>query len=324
MDTLGQPDLKAIHARAEGWLEHWWDLWQCLEEHILSTIMLGPRNDPDACRLRPRFFGLLRDSFTAIEFVSEILMDRQRRAHAGTLLNDELVAMEVHEVVQRLASASWLRKRALSFAALRDTGGVGGLPSDVRSVGSLDAGEDFSLQDSIPAPGVVDDIRVESLDQTRALLEGVRLLRLDIQDTKPLTAIQETAAMQCWPRLDPNASVFSWISSSLGTRVVGGIAELDLSHAQARSRLQDEHDRCVTELIDHPGMAANTREEVRRRQYKAIVRLLLEPLDAAQLQTLLGLPSFNAADKRNSNYRRARAQLFPALYAEYLEVEEDL
>lgn len=321
MEASGQPDLKAIHARAEGWLEHWWALWQRLEEHILNAILSGPHNDPGACRIRPRFAGLLRDQFTAIEFVSEILMDRQRRAEEGTLLNDELAELDVDEVLARLASASWLRKRALSFAALRDTGGVGGLPGDAKTLGSLDAGDEFTLRDSISAPESANDALIASLELTRALLEGKRLLRLEIESEKPLAAIEETAALQCWPRLDPNSENLPWIESSLAKRILGGMAALEDSHAESQKRLIDEHARCVTEQIDHPGMAANTREEVRRRQYKVVVRVLLEPLDAAQLQSLLGLPSINAADKRNSNYRGARSRLFPALFAEYLQVE---
>ena len=154
-------------------------------------------------------------------------------------------------------------------------------------------------------------------------MEGKKLLCLEVESDKPLAAIEETAALQTWPRLDPQSANHPWITSSLAKRILGGILELENSHAESRTRLQGEHERCVTELIEHPGMAANTREEVRRRQYKSIVRLLLEPLDAAQLRALLDLPSENAADKRNSNYRGARSRLFPALFAEYLQVEED-
>ena len=95
-----------------------------------------------------------------------------------------------------------------------------------------------------------------------------------------------------------------------------------LGKVQTGCRTGADHDRCVQELIDHPGMTHRIREDVVRRQYKSIMRMLFEPLDAEQLQELLGLPSVNAADKRNSKYRAARPALFPELYAEYLALEK--
>ena len=322
MDEPGIPDLQAIHDRAQGWEAQWWVLWQHLEAHIMGSILSGPMNDPDACRVRPRFRGLLRDTFSALDFISEILLDRERRARAGTLLQEELLQLEITEVVQRLASASWLRKRAITFSALRDTGGVGGLPAEARSIRSRDAGEDHALLDTLAAPDAHDPHACEPLQYTRALLRGCRVLRLEIDAGEPLGALQETASAQCWPRLDEEQENHPWISSWLSEHLAGGLAALARQHEESAERLHGDHDRCVEELVNHPGMAINTRQEVRRRQYRAIIRLLLEPLDATQLMALFDLPSVNAADKRNSKYRAARKHLLPDLHAEFDLVEE--
>ena len=321
MGSPGSPNLKVIHDRDQGWEDQWWLLWQHLEAHILSSILSGPLNDPDACRLRPRFRGLLRDAFSALDFVSEILVDRQRRAQAGTLLDEEMAQLEIQEVVHRLASASWLRKRAITYSALRDTGGVGGLADKSRSVQSLDNGEEHALVDTLRAPESNPYADSEQLEITRALLRGMRVLRLDIASGQPLASIEETASVQCWPRLDPAYENHPWIASWLQEHMTGGVDGLDREHEDSLRRLQAEHEKCVDELIDHPGMTANTREEVRRRQYKALLRMLLEPLDAGQLMGLLGLPSVNAADKRNSKYRAARTRLLPELFAEFDHLE---
>ena len=53
------------------------------------------------------------------------------------------------------------------------------------------------------------------------------------------------------------------------------------------------------------------RDEIDRRRTELQVRWIFEPLSSGRVRELLGLPSLNAGEKRNSNYRSSRTTLFP-------------
>ncbi len=313
-------NLQLIAERGDDWEAQWWALWSVLEEHLHRAILSGPANDPGSCRVRPIFKGILRDSFSAIEFIGHILDHHHRRAESGTLLSEEHCLFRCEDLLPRIASVSWLRLRALDFSALRDAGGVGGLPDSLKGTVSLDAGEEFTMHERLES----EEASVATSDdlvRTKTIFAGGRMFELPLDDGVPLAAVEETASIQVWPRLLETAVAYAWISSSLGKKISGGTNSLDHAHEEARVRVKADHDRCVQELLDHPGMSHRVREDVLRRQYKSIMRMVFEPLDAEQLQVLLQLPSVNAADKRNSKYRAARPTLFPDLYAEFSGLE---
>ena len=321
MSELQDIDLQLIADRGDNWESQWWSLWSVLEAHVHASVLSGPENDPGACRVRPLFKGILRDSFSAIEFIGHILDHHHRRAESGTLLSEEHCELSVRDLMPRIASVSWLRLRALDFSALRDAGGVGGLPDALKGTVSLDAGDDFSMHDRIEEDSTSHP-RPSELIHATSVFSGDSGFELPVEPGVPLAAVEETAAIQVWPRLLQTARAYAWISTFLDVKIAGGNDALGIAHDSAQARVAADHDRCVQELIDHPGMTHRIREDVLRRQYKSIMRMIFEPLDAEQLQQLLGLPSVNAADKRNSKYRAARSALFPDLYAEFLALEK--
>ena len=321
MSELQDINLQCIAERGDDWESQWWGLWCVLESHLHAAVLSGPANSPESCNVRPLFKGILRDSFSAIEFIGHILDHHHRRAESGTLLSEEHCQLSVQDLMPRIASVSWLRLRALDFSALRDAGGVSGLPDALKGTVSLDADDDFSMHERIEEESNFKG-RPHGLDYVTSVFSGDKGFELPLEPGVPLAAVEETAAIQVWPKLIQTARAYAWISSYLSSNLIGGTDALALAHERAQLRVTADHDRCVQELIDHPGMTHRIREDVVRRQYKSIMRMLFEPLDAEQLQELLGLPSVNAADKRNSKYRAARPALFPELYAEYLALEK--
>jgi hypothetical protein len=311
------PDLKRIADRADGWRDEWWLLWVALEGRIRGIVLLGPPNDPTLWSVQPGFRSLLHDPATAEEFISDVLASQLSKAEAGTLLPDALAALALDAVLPQLASTGWLRKRALTFAQRRGTTGVTGMAKDKRAVARLDDGESFTLAQTLVAP----EERSAATNLISRLFAGEACLDIAIDSPESLTAIEETGASQTMPKLDPEGGNTTAVRHALEERIDGGIAALESEHSRGQAALTAEHERLVQEGIDHPGMEAQTCHENRRRQTKALARSLFEPLEAQQLQTLFGLPSLNAADKRNSNYRAARGRLFPALFEEFEALE---
>ena len=72
---------------------------------------------------------------------------------------------------------------------------------------------------------------------------------------------------------------------------------------------------CDDEIAGHPGMEQKRLEEIDRRRTQLHARWIFEPLLSARVRELLGLPSLNAGEKRNSNYRSSRTTLFPIVGA---------
>ena len=97
--------------------------------------------------------------------------------------------------------------------------------------------------------------------------------------------------------------------------VVGGIDALESAIRDGWDEVRRELVACDDEIAAHPGMAQKRLDEIDRRRTELHARWIFEPLSSTRLRDLLGLPSLNAGEKRNSNYRSARTTLFPMVGA---------
>ncbi|MCH2162436.1 MAG: hypothetical protein MK085_11260 [Phycisphaerales bacterium] len=305
------------------WETQWWMLFEALEQHVLSAILDGPLNAPEMCQVRFGFRRYFNEGITASEFAGQVLEYQLERAFCRTLPLENLLDKPLEEVLSGLASQAWLGHRAKDYFAKQQASGMTYLPEGNRAVGSLDVGEDGDLASTIRADEPSGVERGDALELARKLLQGERVLEMAFDPAASIRAIEETAAVQTWPRLNPAMAGYHELKVMLSTKLVGGFDRLEAVHAEARSKLESDRARYSKEVEDHPGMTPRTREDLDRKSIKAIMRLLVEPLSAAHLKALLGLSSLNAADRRNSNYRKARQQLFPGLFLELAQVETD-
>ena len=199
--------------------------------------------------------------------------------------------------------------------------GVTGLPEEGVLVDSIDVGEDGETIDVVDQHGPGPDARNEPLELVRRLSDGQPVLELELPDGGRIGAVEETAVVQTWPRLDPDLQVHVEIKAEIQGRLQGGEDALMAAHASAHARLEADRKRHRRNIHDHPNMGVGAREEIDRKLLKVDMRMFFEPLDGEGLQKLLGLTSLNAADRRNTNYRAARERLFPRLYAEFQAME---
>ena len=288
---------------------------------MCEVILSGPVNDPLACKVRSSFRGLLHDASSAHDFIMDRLLGMRKRAAAGTLIREEHLELPLDELLGRLAARKLLRLRAIDFAAQMQTAGIVALPGDGPMVGTLDIGEDGQTID-VPDDGA--DVAGRSAVTPvliRQLTDGQPVLEIDLPDDTRITAVVETATIQTWPRLVPDLPIHLRLKAEVEGRLRGGCDALMAAHSDALTRLDSDRRRLSGEIIDHPGMAAQTREDIHRKLLKIEIRKHFEPLDGEGLQALLGLASINAGDQRNTKYRKALRQLFPGLYAEFEALE---
>lgn len=312
-------DLLCLANRSDGWLDAWWKLWVLLEARMREIVLDGPANDPVLCTVRPKFRGVLGDTTTAEDFISDALEKQSARAKQGTLLNDEHLASDLETVVRLLVSQRWILNRARTYALRMSAVGVGGMSRVSGTIERLDAGEETTLGSSVAAKSMAEAHSVVMMEQ---LDRGVPCLRLALRSTEQLTSVEETAASQAHPLLSEEEASTHVARSALEGRIDGGVEALRLALEKAQGSLRNFESRLVQEGLDQPGMEQRAQEELARRLTKLRARRILEPLEASQLKALFGLPSLNAAEKRNSKYRRAIGELFPDLFAEFLVITE--
>lgn len=319
VSDLPHIDLTCLAARSDGWGDVWWQLWVVLEARMREIVLDGPANDPIACRVRPMFRGVLSDTTTADDFISDTLEKQTARAEQGTLLSDEHLAVDLGTVVRMLVSKNWVMNRARTYAQRTSAVGVSGMNRDVATVERLDVGEETPFGASVAAKAVTEtgtSVLMEQLDR------GVPCLRLALESTERLTSVEETAASHTLPLLSEEEATTGVAREVLDKRVDGGLAALTLAHTAAQRSIRSDEKRLVEEGLEHPGREQRAQVDLVRRLTKLRARRVVEPLEASQLQTLFGLPTLNAAEKRNSKYRRALEGLFPELHGEFQGMKE--
>ncbi|MEE2972508.1 MAG: hypothetical protein VX672_05235, partial [Planctomycetota bacterium] len=176
--------------------------WCLLETRVRGLLLQGPANDPDACRVRPRFQGILPDVHAAEDFASEFLGGLLRRFDEGCFHLEELRGTTPAEGLGRIAAGSLVRMRAITFARHLAGAGVTERPAESGGVGSLDAGEDGGRAASLSAPEVGEDSTPRLL---AAAAEDRPVIRLDLRHVSA-AAIVATAGLQLHPLLDPQGA----------------------------------------------------------------------------------------------------------------------
>lgn len=186
-----------------------------------------------------------------------------------------------------------------------------GLPEGSRGPGSFDAGSEggwgATIEDRRDAGSTASPSRYQLLHR---LLDHEPVLHLEIRGTRP-TAIEMTAALHTWLLLAEDSADRPVFLGRLEEGVSGGLAALETAIRAGWDEVQRELVACDDEVAGHPGMGWKRLDEIDRRRTELRARWIFEPLSSECVRDLLGLPSLNAGEKRNSNYRAARAALFP-------------
>jgi len=289
--------------------------WLVLEDWIRPRVIQGDATGFGQARVRPRFRRLLHDVHTALDFLSHIHLERLTQLQAGSLNDPAFRGIDRAEGMGRIAATSWLELRAISFMRQQSARGMVGMPEEDRDVASLDAGEDGGLGDGLAAAEHAADSGSAAdpdRDLLGALADGRPVLELDLEAVTS-NAIIATAGLQLRRRLDPGAASTEVASAEMRAALAVPEDEvevaLDAAAAEHRARIAALHQR----RADHPGMAIRTGEGIDRQIAQATAAGLLWPISGSRVSTLFGLARENAGQKRVSNYRKALADLLPAL-----------
>lgn len=295
------------------------DFWCLLEERLRTMLLEGPANDVAGSRVRGRFAGILRDPHAAEDFLSDLLVDLVRRFDEGFYHREEFRHLDAIEGLGRIASISFVRKRAITFLRRGAAGGVVGLPREAGGARSLDVGEDGGLGAGLIASEgfTVDEESVEGLELVKKVREGEAVLQLDL-DRVGAGAVVATAGLELKPILRPESPTHPQICAAVDAALRSDLepspdAALEEAHSSSRRILKSEIERAVDQIVAHPGMEAATIERWERRITQARARLMIQPLDGRTLADLCGLPSTNAGEQRISNYRKSLHLLLPVL-----------
>lgn len=283
-----------------------------LEAWIRERVLEGPAADPGRCRLRPRF-RMLRDVHGGFEFISEILLEREMQRQAGNLGDRDWLAMTPEAGLAHLASASWLRFRALSFMGRESAAGFVGMPEENRSVTSLDGDADGGPGDRIGTETASGTTALPVLEVLARLSDGRPVLVLEIDDLS--SAVVATAGLQTLPRLDPDGATTTSVRETVETSLAETMDRVGEAHEEGRRQHVERLEDIRRRLRDHPGMTIRTREDLERQLVQTEAARLFWPLIGSEVSRLLGLPSVNAGEQRNTKYRRALPKLLPRLAA---------
>lgn len=288
--------------------------WVAVESRIWNIVLSGRRADPGSHRVRSKYRGLFSGDVAAAEdFVAELAADADRRRSEGLYRNTEFLGLERDDMLKRIAARSFVRRRAVSFVRRAGRGGMVGLPEGARGPGSFDAGPEGgwggTIEDSTDGRSAS-----AGFDLLHRLLDHEPVLRLEIHGRRP-NAVEVTAALHTWLLLDPAMVDHPLLLERLQGDVVGGIDALESAIRDGWDEVRRELVACDDEIAAHPGMAQKRLDEIDRRRTELHARWIFEPLSSTRLRDLLGLPSLNAGEKRNSNYRSARTTLFPMVGA---------
>ena len=295
--------------------------WCVLEARVRGVVLSGPANDPLACRVRPRFLGLLPDPHAAEDFTSDFLAVLLRKFDEGCFQTEDFRDVSAGEGLGRIASLSLIKNRVITFSRRLFAGGVTGLPGDAPGVSSLDAGEDGGRAGSIPAFETTRDSdpsgRTSAEAVCLAAIEGEAVLVLDLSQVNA-RAVVATAGLQLHPRLDPVGADREIVTAAVDAALAAGRTiegDVEPAHQAAATNLERDIEEAIEERLSHPGMEPRTVDRWERRVMQFRARLVIQPLDGSEMTRLFGLPSVNAGEQRISNYRKALAKLLPDLAA---------
>lgn len=288
--------------------------WVAVEARIWDIVLSGRRADPGSHRVRPKYRDLFgSDTAAAEDFVAELAASTDRRRAGGLYRNPEFLELSREEMLKRIAARSFVRRRAVSFVRSAVRGGMVGLPEGGRGPGSFDAGPEGGWGATIEDRPEAEPSAVE-FDLLHRLLDHEAVLRLEIRGTRP-NAIEMTAALHTWLLLEPDMADRAVLRTRLQNDVVGGMTALETAIREGWDEVRRGLIACDDEVTGHPGMEQKRLDEIDRRRIELHARWIFEPLSSTQVRSLLGLPSLNAGEKRNSNYRAARTTLFPMVGA---------
>ena len=306
-------DLERLATHEAGWESVRDRLWVALEERLHTMILGGQPADPATWKVRPAF-NMLPDADGAQSFICEFIVSLIKKADAEppTLLEGFNGGSD--KVLAYLAASDLVKKRALSYIALMNRGGLTGAPRD--------SSQAPRRRDIDGDDGIGEDLADSSLGSRR---EGsdpeTRSVRISWDAEIGLDARVRMAALQCWPRLDVDQPGRSDLQSDLEQSVQpsspghGAIETLEVQHQAARIRLTQAIADIDQQIHDAPGMHARTRNDHEARRFGLQADRLLCPLLREQVQALLGLKTPEAAYKQLSRYRKAYPELFPGLLA---------
>ncbi|MAH65059.1 MAG: hypothetical protein CMJ27_01510 [Phycisphaerae bacterium] len=284
--------------------------WVAVEARIWSIVLSGRRADPGSHRVRSKFRDLFADDVAAAEdFVAELAAATDRRRIGGLYRKSEFLELERDEMLQRIAARSFVRKRAVSFVRSAGRGGMVGLPEGVRGPGSFDSGPEGGWGGTIEDRTEGESTTTE-FDLLHRLLDHEPVLRLELRGKEP-NAVEMTAALHTWLLLDSDTRERTTLLERLRGEVVGGVEAVEMAIRAGWEEVRRELAACDDEVVRHPGMERKRLDEIDRRRTELQVRWIFEPLSSGRVRELLGLPSLNAGEKRNSNYRSSRTTLFP-------------
>lgn len=288
--------------------------WVAVEARIWNIVLSGRRADPGSHRVRPKYRDLFfEDTAAAEDFVSELAAQTDRRRIAGLYRKQEFLGLEREEMLQRIAARSFVRRRAVSFIRSAGRGGMVGLPEGTRGPGSFDAGPEGGWGGTIEDRND-DRSTAAGFGLLHRLLDHEPVLRLELRGERP-NAVEMTAALHTWLLLDSELTDRPMLLERLQNDVVGGIEAVETAIREGWEEVRRELVACDDEIACHPGMEQKRLEEIDRRRTQLHARWIFEPLSSTRVRELLGLPSLNAGEKRNSNYRSERTILFPMIGA---------
>ena len=309
--SFTQEDLDRLSSQATGWQDIRARLWVALDERLHGMVLNGVPADTSTWSLRPRF-NVLLDVDRGQDFICEFIGSLMKKADKGTLLLDFQGAPE--KVLAFLAAPDLVAKRALDHAA-RHARLVSGMSRDKKRaprITSIDAREGASED-------LVDHATRGAADQA----VGARIpIEIAWTPEDGVDARIRMAALQCWLRLDDDQPGLERLRRDLEDTLhhepdVDPWEHLRTHHRHARVRLLEAIEKIGRLIHDAPGMHERTRSAHDDRRVSLEVDLLLCPLGRESVQDLLGLPSSQAAYKQLSRYRKAFAELFPALQAHF-------
>ena len=235
-------DIETLRDRADGWESVWGRLWEALDLRLHEMLFFGAPNDPSSWKLKSRF-KILREEFTAQDFISDLLMDFARRAEQGTLL----VSFEgtPEQLLPFLAAPDFVGLRAISHFAKARQAGIINLPSDHEaspSVHQLD-GDGFDIVDRMGFSELDDPLRAP--------------LKIEFKAGGSIGATIRMAAIQCWPRLSTDQPGLDQLESDLRGHLslaepTDPIVALTRAHGSARSRLIRQLKAIDDQIIESP------------------------------------------------------------------------
>lgn len=325
---LSPEQIARIRGRSPGWEADWALLFEALYRRLEKKKMRGSL----FC------FGVRwRDRHDIDDFVGHMLAAYGQRAQSGELLVGYRPETGTN-VLTFLASASLLRKRALTFLARQtsdrfvaeqlkqgrrrwdgNTGRGAAVAGERQADGVQERAREF--------PGHLGNARSpspESLELAKmrdALRQSLSRLRLAVPGKHKIARQVEQAGLQLYPRLDWSAPDMDRLRGHLERVLVDPAPEwpdrfamLGHFHNLARQRLRADVDDIAQQRLRHGnGAASIAGGELGKRQVALTAEMVFMPLSAKDLQELLGIPVSNAEQLR-SRYRRKLPELLPELW----------